>query len=120
MPCWSSLEAEASFAMLCYPTYVFKDASVKLLTVHWVFLNLPVARVDNTAMLTAQDEATAVWNGVRDSQGLDPAAHHPVPVNALSGMPFLISQLRCALTWFVPCISKKKPTRWQCLQLIVM
>lgn len=54
-------------------TYLFKHSSVKLLPIHRVFLNLPVASVNNVAVLTAQDQATAVWNGMCHPHSLNSA-----------------------------------------------
>ena len=56
-------------------THVFKGGPVKLLAIHWVLLNLPVASVHDVAMLAAQDQPTAVWNGMSHPQWLHPALH---------------------------------------------
>ena len=61
----------------------FKGGSVELFSVHGVLINLPVTRVHNVAVLTSQDHATAVWDGMCHSDGLAPANinHAAWPLN---------------------------------------
>lgn len=53
-------------------TELLKRGAVKLEAVHRRLVDLPVAGVDNGAVLIAHDQAAAVGDGVRDAHSLDP------------------------------------------------
>ena len=65
-------------------TYLFKHCAVKQLTVHRIFLNLPVACVHNVAVLTPKNEATAIRYGMCHPDSFNPAKLHITSVLAVN------------------------------------
>ena len=64
-------------------TNVFKNGPVELLAINRVLFNLPITSVDNAAVLTAQNEAAAVRDGVRHPQRLNSAAQQVLDIHVM-------------------------------------
>eukprot|EP00951_Prasinocladus_malaysianus_P020118 scaffold164133_cov29-Prasinocladus_malaysianus.AAC.1 len=56
--------------------YSRRGLPVKDLAVDWVLVDLPVARVDDVAVIAAQYEPAAVRDGVGHPDGLAPCQQH--------------------------------------------
>ena len=56
----------------CQLTELLKRRPIKLQSIYWCLINLPVPGVDNRPVITPHDQATAVWDRVSDTYRLNP------------------------------------------------